>query len=148
MNTTDNGKACEAEINHTNNAKGAMEQSDQVQHIPVHFPKSRCHPNNFQGSDRRRVSRFYIGGIRKSSTYEDMKSYLQERDVRVTFIRFFQRQNRSTSAAQLNVDAADESLVSDPKFWPQGIFVKRWLPWEVFKSEVAERQNQYYNNDR
>lgn len=113
--------------------------------IPVHFPNSVCHPNSaFQGSNRRRISRFYVGGISKSSTEEGMRFHLSENNVKVTFLRFFNRERRSTSSAQLNVDACDEHLITHPKFWPPGIFVKPWLPWEVFKSEVQERQNRPY----
>lgn len=90
---------------------------------------------------RRKVSRFYVGGINKSSSVEGMRSYLDEKGVKVTFLRYFDRHNRSTASAQLNIDAADEHKLANPSFWPAGVFVKQWLPWEVFRSEIQEKHN-------
>jgi hypothetical protein len=53
----------------------------------------------------RRISRFYIGGIDKScSSEESMHKFLLDRNIHVTFLRYFYRPSRGTAAAQLNVN--------------------------------------------
>ncbi|CAG2201706.1 unnamed protein product [Mytilus edulis] len=57
-----------------------------------------------------------------------MREYLAARGVNVTHLRYFDKQNRRTASAQLNIDAQCETLIRDPSFWPEGIFLKEWLP--------------------
>ncbi|CAC5393984.1 unnamed protein product [Mytilus coruscus] len=115
-------------------------QANDTNSISVHFPRSVCNPktSDFKGFTRKskRVSRFYIGGIDKSCSSEDaMRYFLSERNIRVTFLRYFNRPSKRTAAAQLNIVADDEYLITHPEFWPQGIYMKPWLPWEQFASE-------------
>ena len=117
-----------------------------VKNIPVHFPRSVCttSSSDFKGVVRKakRVSRFYIGGIDKTcSSEESMRHFLSERNIHVTFLRYFHRPSKSTAAAQLNIHTEDEHLVKHPKFWPEGIFMKPWLPWEQFLNEHGSEPN-------
>lgn len=132
----------ENKIKNTNNNITGNEQNTNIQ---VHFPTSMCNPttvDNFRGfvkKTRHRVSRFYVGGIDKhNSCEESMREYLAARGVNVTHLRYFDKQNRRTASAQLNIDAQCETLIRDPSFWPEGIFLKEWLPWSVFLSTKTE----------
>lgn len=121
------------------------ETSDTRTTIPVYFPRSMCNPTSidFKGvvKKTRRISRFYIGGIDKScSSEESMRKFLLDRNIHVTFLRYFYRPSRGTAAAQLNVNMDDEHLLKQPNFWPEGIFMKPWLPWEQFINEHSIEQ--------
>jgi hypothetical protein len=50
------------------------------------------------------------------------------------------------AAAQLNVNMDDEHLLKQPNFWPEGIFMKPWLPWEQFINEhsIEQKHGRYY----
>ncbi|CAG2216881.1 unnamed protein product [Mytilus edulis] len=113
-----------------------LENTNNSQHkIPVHFPSSVC--STFKGVvHKKKVSRFYVGGIDKRNGSEKlMRKYLEDRNVKVTFIRYFDRHNKRTASAQLNVISDDEPYICDPYFWPSGIFTKPWLSWQQFVSE-------------
>ena len=121
------------------------ETSDTRTTIPAYFPRSMCNPTSidFKGvvKKTRRISRFYIGGIDKScSSEESMRKFLLDRNIHVTFLRYFYRPSRGTAAAQLNVNMDDEHLLKQPNFWPEGIFMKPWLPWEQFINEHSIEQ--------
>ncbi|CAC5420908.1 unnamed protein product [Mytilus coruscus] len=117
--------------------------------IPVHFPSSVC--STFKGVvQKKKVSRFYVGGIDKRNGSEKlMRKYLEDRNVKVTFIRYFDRPNKRTASAQLNVISDDEPYICDPHFWPCGNFTKPWLSWQQFVNEhsiVSNRRNGIYQS--
>ena len=124
-------------------------QNESDQSIPVHFPRSTCRPtqssifSGFVKNSIRKVKRFYIGGINKSSTETGMRTYLSQNGIRVTHLRYFDKQMRRTASAQVNIDAQDECKIRDPSFWPPGVFMKDWLPWSVFRSEKDITQDQH-----
>lgn len=88
--------------------------------------------NRFRGVPEKRIERIYVGGIRKECNEGDMRDFLNENNVKFTFIRFFTRGNYSNSA-QLNVHPSEKEKLYNPKFWPGGIFVKRWLSRRLFR---------------
>ncbi|CAG2192505.1 MYH1s [Mytilus edulis] len=122
-------------------AESKLLQDESDRSIPVHFPRSTCRPtqssifSGFVKNSIRKVKRFYIGGINKSSTETGMRTYLSQNGIRVTHLRYFDKQMRRTASAQVNIDAQDECKIRDPSFWPPGVFMKDWLPWSVFRSE-------------
>ncbi|CAC5365399.1 unnamed protein product [Mytilus coruscus] len=82
---------------------------------------------------KKKVSRFYVGGIDKRNGSEKlMRKY---RNVKVTLIRYFDRPNKRTASAQLNIISDDEPYICDPHFWPSGISTKPWLSWQQFVNE-------------
>lgn len=125
------------------------DEKDEHNKIPVYFPRSVCNPSNhlFKGVVQKKVSRFYIGGIDKRRASEErMREYLAERNIRVTFIRYFEKPYRNMASAQLNVASEDAQIVSDPEFWPEGIFSKPWLSWQQFANEhsiTIKKRNGY-----
>lgn len=122
--------------------------SNEIEHnekITVHFPKSVCNPipnshfGGFVSQERRKVVRFYVGGINKDVSSEDgMRSFLNENGICFTFLRYFDKSMRKTASAQLNIDARDEHIVRDPTFWPYGVFIRDWMPWTVFRNSKNE----------
>ncbi|VDI32382.1 Hypothetical predicted protein [Mytilus galloprovincialis] len=125
----------------SSHAESKLLQDESDRSIPVHFPRSTCRPtqssifSGFVKNSIRKVKRFYIGGINKSSTETGMRTYLSQNGIRVTHLRYFDKQMRRTASAQVNIDAQDECKIRDPSFWPPGVFMKDWLPWSVFRSE-------------
>ncbi|CAG2229638.1 unnamed protein product [Mytilus edulis] len=71
------------------------------------------------------------------------------RNIKVTFLRYFDKQYKRSAYAHLNVAAEDKALIKNPEFWPKGIFVKPWLPWEQFAAEhsipVPDNKNHGYD---
>jgi len=91
--------------------------------------------SGYQSQQKRKVRRYYVGGIAiRTSSEASMRKYLSDRQVRVTHLRYFAKQNKRTASAQLNIDADCDQLISQTSFWPPGIFMKEWLPWSVFTS--------------
>ena len=133
------------------NEHGTEPSGEKNEHnkIPVYFPRSVCNPLNhsFKGVVHKKVSRFYIGGMEKHKASEElMREYLADRNIRVTFIRYFEKPYRKMASAQLNVASEDAQIVSDPEFWPEGIFSKPWLPWQQFANEhsiTIKKRNGY-----
>ena len=69
--------------------------------ITVHCPSSVCNPSSnldfsgFKHNERRRIARFYVGGINKTiSSEQGMRSFLHEHGIRVTFLRYFDKRIR------------------------------------------------------
>ncbi|CAC5393508.1 unnamed protein product [Mytilus coruscus] len=60
-----------------------------------------------------------------------MRYFLSERNIRVTFLIYFNRPSKRTAAAHLNIVADDEHLITHPEFWPQVT-----QPYEYFRDEV------------
>lgn len=123
--------------------------SEMSKRIPIHFPRSVCNnqPPEFKGVVRKtkRISRFYVGGMDKlRSSEQAMRNHLAENNVRVTFLRYFSRPYKRTASAQLNINADDESIILSDYFWPEGMFLKPWLPWEQFAKEHNINHNHGY----
>lgn len=65
---------------------------------------------------RLKTGRFYIGGIHKSSSREALQKYLKKKDVHVTFIRYFNNNDRRTASVQINVLLEDKGRVENSTF--------------------------------
>ena len=113
----------------------------------MHFPSSVCNSDTilFKGvQPKKRVCRYYIyvGGIDKRYGSEEiLRNYCQGRNIRVTFVRYFDKPYKRTASAQLNVVADDGVIISNPDLWPAGIFTKPWLSRQQFISEHSNYQN-------
>ena len=87
-----------------------------------------------------KVARYYVGGIDKRSTEAGLRDFLTENGVKLTFVRFFNRENRKTASAHINVILEHCDIVEREDFWPYGFFIKQWLPKQKFLI-------QFNNND-
>ena len=45
-----------------------------------------------------------------------MRTYLSDKQVRTTHLRYFAKQDKRTASAQLNIDADCDQLLSQPSF--------------------------------
>ena len=72
------------------------------------------------------------------------REFLKEKEIGYTYLRFFNRENKRWASAQLNILAEDEYITSVEGFWPEGVFVKTWLPWEVFVNKKREESDSRY----
>ncbi|CAC5423116.1 EVI5 [Mytilus coruscus] len=89
---------------------------------------SKIHSDEFLRSNR--------GGLDKRTSSENaMCTFLDSRNVRVTFLRYFDKHYRESAFTHLKVAAEDDALIKNPEFWPKGIFVKLWLSLEQFASD-------------
>ena len=82
-----------------------------------------------------------VGIDKRYGSEEILRNYCQGRNIRVTFVRYFDKPYKRTASAQLNVVADDGVIISNPDFWPAGIFTKPWLSRQQFISEHSNYQN-------
>ena len=76
----------------------------------------------FRGVSKHKVARYYVGGIDKRSTEAGLRDFLTKNGVKLTFVRFFNRENRNTASAQINVILEHRDIVEREEFWPYSIF--------------------------
>lgn len=140
--TNRNDKSANHDKNNLTNTNDNEATVESGLPIDVHFPTSVCQRqrcDNFEGykrTEKPRVARFYVAGINKKISSEaGMRKFLENNNVRVTHLRYFDKRTKRTASAQLNIDAKDEDRLRDPNFWPEGIFVREWLPWKAFINE-------------
>ena len=67
--------------------------------ISVWAPSDQCGAtlstkSVFRGVSKHKVARYYVGGIDKRSTEAGLRDILTENGVKLTFVRFFNRENR------------------------------------------------------
>lgn len=153
---TENSRANSRSSNVTRNEKsmnGSETEKPRIEEanrIPVHCPSSACHNYRNDNSDvkpreqfvgfkqvnRRKIRRFYIHGINKASSSEEiMRDFLERNRVQVTFLRYFEKDWKKTASAQLNVIDEGECVVENKSFGPEGIYVRSWLPRDAFLNE-------------
>ena len=90
----------------------------------------------FTQRKKRKIKRLYVHGINKKlSSERDMRDFLERNNVKFTYLRYFEREWKRTASAQLNVVDSPDCQADDPYFWPEGIYVRPWLPREIFISE-------------
>ena len=114
--------------------------SENERRIHVHFPTSQCNAtrslHNFNRAPNKRVCRWYVWNISKyTSTETDMRKFLIDRNIHVTFLRYFDRNQKRTASAQVNIKSDKVEMLLQPNFWPSGIKVREWLPRESFIRE-------------
>ena len=108
--------------------------------IGVWIPSDQCHAtlptqSTFSGVTKQRIARYYIGGIIKSSTETGLRNFLSDREINITHLRFFNRQDRKSASAQINVPVESRDIIESENFWPKGIYVKPWVSKQKFLSQ-------------
>ena len=97
--------------------------------------------SEFSGVTRQRITRYYIGGISKSSTETGLRNFLSDRNIKITHLRFFNGENRKSASAQINVPVECREMIENKNFWPKGIYVKPWLSKHKFLSQFNNHTN-------
>lgn len=119
-----------------NNYESAVSENVKVCTIPIIFNEDANmvsnRVNGFHRYNKNRVERYFVSGIRKSSTEAGMREYLQGRNVHPTFIKFFSNPNFSTMSAQMNVPSNECKHILTRSFWPLGIRIRKWIPLNSF----------------
>ena len=107
LNHDENNKGLKTRLPLQNDYESAVSENVKVRTIPIIFNQDTNmvsdRVNGFHGYKKNRVERYFVSGIRKSSTEAGMREYLQGRNVHPTFIKFFSNPNFSTMSAQMNV---------------------------------------------
>ncbi|VDH93289.1 Hypothetical predicted protein [Mytilus galloprovincialis] len=96
--------------------------------------------NFFTGVSRKRSARYYLSGIDSKSTRSGIMTYLESRNVQVTYLRLFQSRNSLRYvSAKLNVSEQCANIIEGENFWPSGVHCRCWLSnqaWYQRSSEV------------
>jgi len=102
----------------------------------------------FTGVTKKRTARYYISGIDPKSTRSGIITYLEQRDVHVTFLRLFNTKHNSYRiAAKLNVSESSASTVESHNFWPSGISCRKWVSNREWNQRFSEDYNQHYSDE-
>ena len=85
--------------------------------ISVWAPSDQCGAtlstqSVFRGVSKHKVARYYVVGIDKRSTEAGLREFLTKNGVNLTFVRFFNRENRKTASAQINVILEHRDIVN------------------------------------
>ena len=67
------------------------------------------------GVTKQRIARFYIGGISKSSTETGLRNFLSVRNVKITHVRFFNRDDKISASADLNMPIKTREIIESKK---------------------------------
>lgn len=69
-----------------------------------------------------------------------MLEYIEDGDVKVTYLRLFKRHYRKYATAQLNIHPDDVSKIQDANCWPPGVFIKQWKSQAEFDKYIEAKQ--------
>ena len=69
----------------------------------------------FSGVTKQRIARFYIGDICKSSTETGLRNFLSVRNVKITHLRFFNRDDKISASANLNMPIESREIIESKK---------------------------------
>ncbi len=106
----------------------AVHVTDHIWSQESYHTKSNGDEDMFEGVKRVRTTRFYLSGIRSTTTRQGIINYLKERGVSVKGLRIFDNKHSSISvSAKLTIPTSESSIVDDVQFWPDGVFCRRWL---------------------
>ncbi|CAC5396962.1 unnamed protein product [Mytilus coruscus] len=104
--------------------------------------------NFFTGVTRKRSTRYYLSGIDSKSTRSGIMSYLESRNVQVTYLRLFQSRNSSRyMSAKLNVAENCANIVESENFWPINVYCRRWLSNQEWYQRVSESTSDQKQGD-
>ena len=82
----------------------------------------------FTGVTRNRTARYYLSGIDPKSSRSGIISYLNKKNVHVTYLKLFNTGNtKRRISANINVSKNCESIVELDGFWPEGVFCRKWF---------------------
>ncbi|CAG2223403.1 unnamed protein product [Mytilus edulis] len=101
--------------------------------IPVRLEGVTSHvettnENFFTGVTKNRTARYYLSGIDSKSTRAGILSYLETKNVHVTYLRLFStRNNDRRISAKLNIAENCAEIVETENFWPKGVYCRKWL---------------------
>lgn len=75
----------------------------------------------FSGVKRRQTVRYYLSGINSNSTRQGIVTYLENRNVHVTYLKIFSKRDRQRFlTAKLNIDETCVNIINERNFWPTG----------------------------
>jgi hypothetical protein len=125
--------------------------------IPVHISrksnsvqrKESEHEPNFKRDvflgithRKRRNARFYLTGIDLETTRDGIINYVQDNNIRVTYLALFQsKYHKDFLSAKIHVSEENRTTISARSFWPAVVKCRPWI-------NAHERQQSRENNHR
>ncbi|CAG2226563.1 unnamed protein product [Mytilus edulis] len=112
-------------------SKPNTENNDITYKIPVRLEGvtsnvETTNENFFTDVTKNRTSRYYLSGIDSKSTQGGILSYLETKDVHVTYLRLFStRNNDRRISAKLNIAENCAEIVETENFWPKGVYCRK-----------------------
>ncbi len=99
--------------------------------------------DGFIGVNRRsnRIKKFFLTGIDERVKEGQILSYLEQRNIRPTYISTFRSRRRGTISAKLHIPSTICSIIQGEEFWPKFVTCR---PWQQKNSieKTAERNTE------
>ena len=101
------------------------------------------HKDVFLGVTHKKAARYFLSGILKDSTYDGIKSYVENKGVHVSHLTLFKPKGRySVRTAKINVSPQCSEIVEAPEFWPEGVYCRKWYSEREWDSICEQRYAQ------
>lgn len=97
----------------------------------------------FLGVTYKKAARYYLSGINHESTYEGIKTYVESKGVKISYLTLFKPKGRySVRTAKINVSPNCSETVEAPGFWPDGVHCRKWYSEREWDSRCDQRYPQ------
>ncbi len=70
---------------------------------------------------------FFVSRGVKQASVNDMKQHLRNKGILCSDIKLTSHENATFNYFNVSVSYSDVSKINEPDFWPQGIWVRKWL---------------------
>ncbi|MES9880564.1 MAG: hypothetical protein ABW185_06735 [Sedimenticola sp.] len=96
----------------------------------------------FRGVQRKKIAKFFVGGIDPDCNESDLKEHLKQNDVKCVRATVFNSRLDDSLCAQISIWEEHAGLLSDPNFWPPGTTCRKWF---VRTTNVSDGRNNTTN---
>jgi hypothetical protein len=157
-NKTDNAPEDQSVVNSCPTVSDSSHTNNSIP-IPVHIsrkPNSELNKANDSNQKRdvflgvthrkRRTAKFYLTGIDCETSRDGIFNYVQESNIRVTYLSLFQsKYNKDCLSAKIHVPEENRTALCARSFWPPGVKCRPWI--SVYERKQNRENNYKYNHD-
>jgi len=97
--------------------------------------EERTHEKGFCAAPKIRTNRFYVGDISNEVTVEEIKEYLDNRDIKYSIVRLMRSRRKNSIAARVNIFPEYCASVQHRFFWPRGVVCRPWMSNRLFYTD-------------
>ena len=92
-------------------------------------------PDGFIGviSKLKKIKKFFLTGIADSVKESHILSYLEERDLKPTYLSIFNSKRKNIMSAKIHFPSGVSSIVEQSDFWPKFVHCKPWKSRKILE---------------
>ena len=130
-------------LNSTNENVIKPQQSGDI------MKNNKISADDFIGVKRRRnrTKRIFLSGIANTVNEEHIQSYLEQRNIKSTYILVFPSKRKGTKSAKVHIPSVDLPLVQGDNFWPRYVTCKLWKSKESLGINEPKPQKTPHGGD-